>query len=230
MRVCENAPLHGTWLVHYRSWPPRVCILLVKPHLRAISKAYVSNHAVVPRSFSVSTRKGSGTGMSQRLRRAAEDLKRMQTEYKELQTQVYGRREERPSAPPEANAQPTDDHTGEEVGRFSYHTTSRSPYHRPSSFQHGHRNLRHDDTNYFEKKQQSSPDFQGGGRKHGEKWETDKEQTVKSSPIPLSSSGEETKNSPDAARYEASTAACGGLFVCGLYDQNDCSRLSRTTA
>lgn len=145
--------------------------------------------------------------MSQRLRRAAEDLKRMQAEYEELQMQVHRERGENPSSSSGTTAQPTNDHTSGAVGRFSSHTTRSSLFHHPGSFRHGHRNPRHDDTNYFKRQQpqQPSPSLQGGGREHREKRQTGEERIEQCSPILLSSSGEETQYSLGEARYETST-------------------------
>lgn len=145
--------------------------------------------------FVFSARKGNGTDMSERLRRAAEDLKRMQTEYEELQAQAHCERGERsPSAPLGTTAQPTNDHhTSEAAGHFSCHTAASSLHHRPSSFRPGHRNSQHDYTSYFERRQQPSPGFQRGGREHREEWETNKQPIEQSSTMRPSTSGEETQ-------------------------------------
>ena len=142
-----------------------------------------------------SSRKGDGIDMSERLRRAAEDLKRMQTEYEELQAQAHGELGTRnPSAPSGTTGQSPIDNTSETVGRFSHHTANTSSlHHRPSSFRPGHRNPHHDNTSYFERRRQPSPGFRGGGGERGERRETDGQPIELCSTILPSSSDDETQ-------------------------------------
>lgn len=154
------------------------------------------------------TRRGNGTGMSQRLRRAADDLKRMQAEYEEIQMQVHGEREASPRAPSGTTEHPSNDHTSEEVGRFSDYTTWSGLYHRRSSFRPGHRHPRHGDTS-FERQHQPSPGFLEGGREHRERWETNGERIENCPSTPPSLSEEETHCSLDAARYDTSVCLWG---------------------
>lgn len=154
--------------------------------------------------------------MSQRLRRAAEDLKRMQAEYEELQAQAHGERGEQPGATSGTPAKLTDSHASEAVERCSHHTARSSLHHRPGSFRPGHRNLEHDYTSYFDRQQQPAPVFRGVGGERRDNLGADDERIEQCSTIRTSSSEEETRCSVDTARYDTSVFLLvgSGLTLC----------------